>query len=87
MPCLFRKENYVLSNKTFSLQNFLIFCLLVDFYNSMKYGKFQITEINYGKLQIKFPVRTKETGAIMVLPQLFILLLVLIDCLLACIVV
>ena len=42
MPFLFKKENDVLINKKlFLLQNFLIFCLLVDFYNSIKYAKFQ----------------------------------------------
>ena len=36
------KENNVLINKKlFSLQNLKIFCLLVDFYNSRKYAKFQ----------------------------------------------
>ena len=29
-----------LNKKLFSLQNFKIFCLLVDFYNSMKYTIF-----------------------------------------------
>ena len=44
LQCRFylKKENDVLINKKlFSLQNFKIFCLLVDYYNSMKYAKFQ----------------------------------------------
>ena len=42
MPFLFKKENDVLIyKKLFSLQNFKIFGLLVDCYNSMKYAKFQ----------------------------------------------
>ena len=43
LQCRFylKKENDVLIKKLFSLQNFKIFCSLVDFYNSMKYAKFQ----------------------------------------------